>query len=1006
MEHPAELADNQPLRRLSRPRSLVSSSHLLQRLEQHHKTLLSLTPSISFEGGDFPTFARSKSRERSQPQDAHSKLRAYLQGSRNVKADSSDDDEEDGHRRLPGIAKSFKHRLSRNGTTSSTAHSSSAGASTSQLSSYSNPQLDLTDSARMVEEIKEKAYMDSMAALNHVPSPVDGSMHVDSIPSPIRRKSLFTPGIATRTPNDILRKPPPPQILQSQADRDYYFNPALSTSSPLARLAALETGRSGRSTPTLDYSHLGGLKLGTLRVTNGPTSPQPQEVVSHPSDDTSAPHMVDRHEAPENTAKGETHQRSAAASDDSTDSNEEAHSPDSSSSLSSSYSPVIPESKLSNAGERKNWYTTSMPPVARNESPLESEHGTDVKVLEEKPSRGAHSKWLNRKQSLPSGFFASSSDTASTMAFNYKQALPDTPFQRPQTATGDKSTSRRSSNTDGVDDSSFDEGLVMRKSYRSALEKWRSFVHDADQRKPNKGSREDAYRKLNANSACRQRSVSRPTSSSASAKTTDLRSICTDPSTLPFSQNADSGYNSSESLAFSKKTPGAANSMPETSEDNPRKSSRLSSSRRMSWSSLRKARTSDVVPSVDKEPLSSPSAAAAGVAKPAAPAVRSAEPIRSVSKAKMVPPTVTIPSPRSVFQPHRMGKANGLSQHLPVNSIIIQGNHQLSQFCVPEVPRAVASRHAERLHNFPSLDHTFPSLQHISSRESLWRDKRGSVPIRFPSPAHSLERADSDSICRTDLDWSSSRSTRSKKLKSASKAQRRSSQAENLVSITDLGTVTECLGGSPYDVAKSTTSSAQKRATISHPHQISTAMPRAKSMIAMTNEPYTQGAELQSRMSTHSLPDICISPSKSFDSMDKLAGNFVRQRCMMIERPPVPALPAKYSAQQINRAIPQPSNSFSQTLTLPAKETDKVMCPSASSTPEFRRKSFNDRGGPQATLNPLAIDTVNLVSPDAPRMPDLRRKSFNNRGGLQAILNLPAKETVNGKSPDAPRTDS
>lgn len=979
MDYPADPADNRPSRRLSRPRSLVSSSHLLKRLEHHHKTLLSLTPSISYDGGDFPTLTRSKSRERGNPQDARFKLRAYLQASRNVKGDSSDDDDDDeGQRGLPGIAKSVKHRLSRAGTTSSTTQSSSAGASTSQLSSYSNPQLDFTDSARMVEEIKEKAYMDSIAALNHVPSPIDGDMHVDSIPSPIRRKSLFTPGIATRTPNDILRKPPPPQMLQSQADRDYYFNPSLSTSSPLARLAALDTGRSGRSTPTLDYSHLGGLKLGTLRVINGPTSPKPQEAVSHSSDDAPAPCVEDRNHAAETTAKAKSHESATATLDGSTESNEAACSPSTSSSLSSSYSPVIHEPKPSDAGERKVRDTASMPSVCRNENPLESDRGIDVKVWKEKPGRGAHSNWLNRKQSLPSGFFASSSDAASSTAFDYRQAVPDTPFQRPQTTTGDKSKSRPSSNDSSLDD----EGLVMRKSYRSALEKWRSFVQEGDQSRANKGSREDAYRKLNANSACQQLPGSRPTSSSASAKTTDLRSICTDPSTIPSSRNAESGYNSSESLAFSKKTPlddaAISNSMPENSDNKPRKLSRLSGSRRRSWSSSRKARTSDIVPSVEKQPLSILSASAAvGVVQPAPPAVRSVVPINTVPKSTTVSQTFMIPSPRSVFKAHKMGNANKLSQQPPVNSIVIQGSHQLSQLCIPEVPRAVALKHAERLHKFPTLDHTFPSLQHISSHESLLRDKRGSVPIRFPSPAQSLERADSDSICRTDLDWPSSRSSRSKKLKSASKAKRRSSQADGLVSITDLGTVAECLGGNPYDVATPTTSSAQKRASISHPHQISTALPRAKSMIAMTNEPYLHFANSQSRISTHSLPGLPISSSKSFDSLDAIPRNVVRQRCTMFDRPPVPALPAKYSAQEMNRRACQPLDPFGHNS--PDHENP---CTRLGKPPSL----ITD---PEAIRTTTVKDKADLKSPDAPRTSDLRRKSFHDRSGIIGKLGRP-----------------
>lgn len=982
MDHSADLADNRPSRRLSRPRSLVSSSHLLKRLEQHHKTLLSLAPSISYEGADFPTFARSKSRERSNPQDARSKLRAYLQGSRNVKADSSDDDDEEGQRGLPGIAKSVKHRLSRAGTTSSTTQLSSAGASTSQLSTYSSTQLDLTDSARMVEEIKEKAYMDSIAALNHVPSPIDGDMHVDSIPSPIRRKSLFTPGIATRTPNDILRKPPPPQILQSQADRDYYFNPYLSTSSPLARLAALDTGRSGRTTPTLDYSHLGGLKLGTLRVTNGPTSPNPQEVVSHSSDDTSAPYIVDGNQAAETTTIGKSHEKATATFDCSTESNEEAFSSSPSSSLSSSYSPIEHEPKPRDGGESKIGDTASTVQLCRTESPLEYERVMDDKVLKQNPSRNAHTKWLNRKQSLPSGFFAGSSNAASTMTFDYRQALPETPFQRPQTVTGDKSKSVGGSKIDGTDDASFDdEGLVMRKSYRSALEMWRSFVHDAGPRKPNNGTREDAYRKLNANSAGQQNSVSRPTSSSASAKTMDLHSIYTDPSTIQSSQNADSGYNSSESLALSRKTPlddiAIASLMPEASESSPRKSSRLSGPRRLSWSSSRKARTGDVAPSVDKQPLSFPSAAAAGVAQLAPQAAHSAEPINTVSKAKTASQTFMIPSPRGMFKIYKLGRADRPSQHLPVNTIVVQGVHQLSQSNIPEVPRAIALKHAERLHKFPSLNHTFPSMKHVSSYESLLGEKHGSVPIRFPSPAQSLERADSDSICRTDLDWPSSRSTRTKKLKSASKARRRSSQAEGVVSITDFGTVAECLRGSPYDVATPTTPSAPKKASNSHPHQISTALPRARSMITMTNESYMQFAKSPSRMSTHSLPGLSMSSSKSFDGLDKTTGNLVQQRYTIIDRPPVPALPAKYSAQEINRDVPRPLHSFGQ-------ESPNHEKPSTKSP-----KPPNLVTGPRAILTIPAKDEAKSKSPNAPQSPEVRRKSFNDRGGIPGKLARP-----------------
>lgn len=965
MGHPVDSADNPPSRRLSRPRSLVSSSHFLKRLEQHHKTLLSLTPSTSYEAGDYPTFARSKSRERSIPQDARSKLRTYLQASRNVKADSSDDDDDDGQRGLPGIAKGVKHRLSRVGTASSTTQLSSAGASTSQLSSYSNPQMDLADSARMVEEIKEKAYMDSIAARNHVSSPVDEDMHVDSIPSPIRRKSLYTPGIATRTPDDILRKPPPPQILQSQADRDYYFNPGLSTSSPLARLAALETTKSGRSTPTLDYSHLGGLGLGTLRVTNGPASPQPQEVVSHPSD-TPAPYVVDENQASETVAKRKSHEKAAASSDGSCESNE----------------------------ERNNRDTESRIRGRRSRSPLKHEHVIDDKVFEETPSRSAHTKWLTRKQSFPSGLFLTSSDPASAMALDYRKALPDTPFQRAQTATGNISRSRSDSNTDEIDDTSIvDKGHVMCKSYRSASEMWGSFSHDGEQMKPNSEAREDAYRKLNANSACQQSSVSRPTSSSASAKTVDLRSICTDPSTIQSSKKADSGYSSSESLAVSDKTPiddfAMANSVPENSESDSRTSSRLTGPRKSSRSVSRKVKTSDVAPSVDKQHLSFPSAVAVAQLAPL-----TAHSTGIVSKEKTASQTLIIPSPRSVSKTRKPGKAKRLSQQLPVNSIIVQGTRQLSQSQIPEVPKAVALKHAERLHKFPSLGHTYPSLQHISSYESLLREEYKSMPIRFPSPAQSLERA--DSTCRTDLEWPSSRSIKSKKLKSASKsgplnsskAGRRSSQSEGLVAITDFGTVMECLGGNPYDVATSATSRAQKRASISHPHQISMARPRAKSMIGMTNESALQLAKLQSRFSTQSFSGPSISSSRSFDSIDQIAGNLLRQHRTIIDAPPVPALPAGYSARGIKRDVSQSFDSFCQ------ESPNHEKLPNRAARP---RSLVID---PQAIPTIPAKDTTKSERPDAPQTVKPRRKSFNDRSGMPGILARP--RSMSEKAPPVP----
>ena len=976
MDSPTGLIDDPSPRRLSRPRSLVSSSYLLKRLEQHHKPLSSLTLSTSYEVGGYPTFARSKSRERITYQDARSKLRAYLHAPKKWNADSSDEDEE-GQRGLPKLAKGVKNRLSRVGTASSSSQLSSPAASTSHLSSDSNPHLDLTDSARMIEEIKEKAYMDSIAAQNHIPSPIDEDMHVDSIPSPIRRKSLYTPGIATRTPNDILRKPPPLQILQSPADRDYYFNPNMPTSSPLARLAALEIGKSGRSTPNLDYSPLGGLRLGTLRVTNGPPSPKSQEVGSHPPT-TTTPDSVDNGRGLEDHVKERGYEEGHVAADDSDSTGQE------NSHASLSNSPVEDEpTSSSTPGHRQLQVTDSSISEYRSGSPLKNEQVIDDKDSEKTSGRSAHFKWLNRRQSLPSGFFSTS---ASALALDYTQLLPEPPFQRAQTANDARFESRRDSSTDEIDDASFeDEGLVMSKSYRSALEMWRSSVHDADKRKPYNETTEDAYRKLNANSVCQQGKVSRPVSPFARTKAAvDSRSVCTHPSTIKSNQKADSGYSSSESLALSNialaDEVATAESRSGAPECESKGSFRHSGPPRLSRSLSQKVTTSNVARPTDKQNLSCMPAPAD--VPPASPTVSSTLIEGSPSNAGCASHTLVISSPRSMSKTRKLGQSKQLSRQLSVNSIVVQGVHQLSQLHIPAVPKDVALKHAERLHEFPTLKHALLSSQHVESDDGLQRENPESVPIRFPSPAHSLERA--DSICKADLDWPSSRSTKSKKVKTApksspfssSKAARRSSQNEGATVITDFGTVTECLGGNPYDIASSTASYSWKRASISHPHQISTALPRAKSMIGLTTESAAQLAKLQGRYSTPCFSKPSISSSRSFDSLEKIQGIPVRPHGKSVDVPPVPALPKGYSGREIKHNIFQPFKSSRQELSN-SQATIKSMEP----------KSVVLEAAAIPTI--AADDSAKLKSPVTPRALEPRRKRFNDRGGIPGKLARP-----------------
>jgi hypothetical protein len=141
-------------------------------------------------------------------------------------------------------------------------------------------------------------------------SPVELSNSPDSIAIPIRRRSLLTPGIATRktsrekivrkslpaqpsssvgsaeptNANDKrnFRKTLPAQTTVSQDElRQYFYDEFQPTSSPLEEISALETRRFSdlqqrAVTPSdLDYGHIGAYKLGSLRITNGTVSPAP-----------------------------------------------------------------------------------------------------------------------------------------------------------------------------------------------------------------------------------------------------------------------------------------------------------------------------------------------------------------------------------------------------------------------------------------------------------------------------------------------------------------------------------------------------------------------------------------------------------------------------------------------------------------------------------------------------------------------------------------------------------
>ena len=67
--------------------------------------------------------------------------------------------------------------------------------------------------------------------------------------------------------------------------------------------------------------------------------------------------------------------------------------------------------------------------------------------------------------------------------------------------------------------------------------------------------------------------------------------------------------------------------------------------------------------------------------------------------------------------------------------------HHFSEIDIPRVPSPMVARHTERLQQFPTLDHTFPSSHHISREDSPEPACFMPSQFRFPSPANALESA-------------------------------------------------------------------------------------------------------------------------------------------------------------------------------------------------------------------------------------------------------------------------
>ena len=189
--------------------------------------------------------------------------------------------------------------------------------------------------------------------------------------------------------------------------------------------------------------------------------------------------------------------------------------------------------------------------------------------------------------------------------------------------------------------------------------------------------------------------------------------------------------------------------------------------------------------------------------------------------------TTTLYSVRSTVtrasdSPHksqRLAKRRSLPQPVPVEFITVQGQQDILQD-IPPVPLEIAANLALRVQRVPELEHTFSSMHHTREvSDCSNEDFYAPLPIRFPSPAGSkasssdinVHHGDSGCDCDGSLvasepmtrrkPWFSSKSNKLERSRSRRRLSSGISEMDARAIIQNFDTVASSLGGSPYDIA-------------------------------------------------------------------------------------------------------------------------------------------------------------------------------------------------------------
>lgn len=638
--------------------------------------------------------------------EARQRLRSQLFSLGNDSTTGDEASPEEGASAVPAA----KDRLSRSGSLIS--HLSSARGSSTRLSCLGDSRLSLvtelfaddpSSSSRTLAGIEERTLEEGITPLSFTANDwkTDGSERPAGPKA--RRRSMFPPGIATRgDKGQRLRKPKPLGLISQHAAMSYPNSPFSNFN--LAALDLADDARPSMSenrvmTPCdLDYSHLRGLKPGTLRITNGAASPAPSTRASvHRFHSTG---QVQREEDYFPFPYTISHRQMGSGSKGNTQ---------------------VERSPEFQFADPKPLEDFSWEPP-RGVRPHIS---VDTKVQAYKPPSP-------KRRSVQSS--TQTPDRTSTLAEDYMTELPLSPYVTLRTPALREWATRNSKQlvlADGVFD---DEGIAA--SPIQLLDQHRR-SEEASSRTPAQ-LREDTFKILTGEALALGRPS--PTASSAVSRCSSmgLEASCADVKfrkAKPLAK-ADSGYSSNASLrSLHQERAAKSGNGPSSSLPGQTLSADIVN--------LTSDPEQPAVPEKTPPPLPPKAASSRGPDTsrphlPSKPSVRTShEPVELPGSmgeypfpASDEPPAVPPKAPRPTVQrsgtssgsvptsdrPRKLRKSRPSSTALR-EQVTVQGQTATTQAHVPPLPSEVVARHTERLNNTPGLGHASPRLQHSRSFE-------------------------------------------------------------------------------------------------------------------------------------------------------------------------------------------------------------------------------------------------------------------------------------------------